>query len=209
MSCQTSLRSWNMEKVGLIPRKIRGVQDKLNTIQSHELTTQTTKYQRRLTNKLDVLLEREKTLWRLRSCIAWLKSGYKNTKFFHAQAKLRGRRNFLKGVFDSDNVWVSFKNAVGSIFCDYFQQLFSSNGAWNVDGILGAVRPVITLEQNGWLRLPFTRGKIEGALFQIFPTKSPGMDGFLAFLYQKYWDGVGNDVVGFCLQVLNGGGSVK
>ncbi|KAL6284863.1 hypothetical protein ACE6H2_015792 [Prunus campanulata] len=32
MSCQTSLLSWNMEKVGLIPKKIRGVQDKLNAI---------------------------------------------------------------------------------------------------------------------------------------------------------------------------------
>ncbi|CAL2228169.1 unnamed protein product [Prunus armeniaca] len=84
---------------------------------------------------------------------------------------------FLKGVFDSNNVWVSSKNAVGSVFCDYFQQLFSSNGTRNVDGILDTMRLVITPEQNGWLCLPFTRGEIEGALFQMFPTKSPDMDG--------------------------------
>ncbi|BFG40501.1 hypothetical protein CerSpe_267750 [Prunus speciosa] len=173
MSCQTSLLSWNMEKVGLNPRQIRGVQDKLNAIQSRDLTPQATQYQRQLTNELDVLLEREETLWRQRSRIAWLKSGDKNTKFFHAQAKLRGHRNFLKGVFDSDNVWVSSKNAMGSVFCDYFQQLFSSYGARNVDGILDAMRSVITPEQNGWLYLPFTWDEIEGALFQMFPTKSP------------------------------------
>ncbi|PQQ08386.1 hypothetical protein Pyn_29687 [Prunus yedoensis var. nudiflora] len=48
-------------------------------------------------------------------------------------------------------------------------------GCSNMNGVgqQDAVRPVITPEQNGWLCLPFTRDEIEGALFQMFPTKSP------------------------------------
>ena len=56
---------------------------------------------------------------------------------------------------------------------------------------------------NQMLVKQFTRNEIEAALKQMHPTKSPGPDGMLAIFYQKYWDIVGNDVVGMVLNVLN------
>ncbi|CAL9020837.1 unnamed protein product [Prunus brigantina] len=43
----------------------------------------------------------------------------------------------------------------------------------------------------------------------MFPTKSPSLDGMPALFYQRYWHVIGNDVVSFCLNVLNGQASVR
>ncbi|CAL2228927.1 unnamed protein product [Prunus armeniaca] len=71
------------------------------------------------------------------------------------------------------------------------------------------VKPILTPSQNLRLNQVFLREEIETSLGQMFPTKSPGVDGMSALFYQKYWGVVSNDVVGYCLNVLNGGASVK
>lgn len=38
----------------------------------------------------------------------------------------------------------------------------------------------------------------------ISPLKAPGIDGYPALFYQRYWHIVGDDVSHFCLEVLNG-----
>ncbi|CAL9000622.1 unnamed protein product [Prunus brigantina] len=68
---------------------------------------------------------------------------------------------------------------------------------------------MVNQAQNMHLNQAFLQEEIQTALRQIFPTKSPGVDGMLTLFYQKYGGVVGDDVVGFYLNVLNGGTSVK
>ncbi|CAB4293801.1 unnamed protein product [Prunus armeniaca] len=96
-----------------------------------------------------------------------------------------------------------------TIFCDYFQGLFQTNGSGELSDIIEVVRPIVMLEQNASLNRPFSRDEIEGALSQMFPTKLSRVDGMPALFYQKYWDVVGNDVVAFCLNILKKEASVK
>lgn len=41
-------------------------------------------------------------------------------------------------------------------------------------------------------------------LFQMYPTKSLGPDGFPAHFYQRHWDVCGEDVTAVVLHLLNG-----
>jgi hypothetical protein len=45
--------------------------------------------------KLSDLLDQQKTYWRQRGAIKWVKLGDTNTKFFHANASIRHRGNLI------------------------------------------------------------------------------------------------------------------
>lgn len=62
---------------------------------------------------------------------------------------------------------------------------------------------------NRSLLAPFTGEEVRRALFQMGPFKAPGMDGFPAHFYQKFWSTVGNDVTQVALHFLNNNGDLK
>lgn len=53
------------------------------------------------------------------------------------------------------------------------------------------------------LSAPFTSEEIRAALFQMNPSKAPGIDGMTAQFYQNYWPTVGEAVTQACLGFLN------
>ena len=56
----------------------------------------------------------------------WMKEGDKNTKFFHAHATQRRRRNSIKGLTDEQGLWTEDEKEVHRIITSYFGQLFKS-----------------------------------------------------------------------------------
>ncbi|CAM8877661.1 unnamed protein product [Rhodiola kirilowii] len=58
---------------------------------------------------------------------------------------------------------------------------------------------------NEMLIAPFTEAEVRRALFQMHPTKAPGLDGLSALFYQSNWEIVGGDVVKEVLKCLNEG----
>jgi hypothetical protein len=70
--------------------------------------------------------------------------------------------------------------------------------------VLDHVPHKVTYEMNRFLCAPFDESEVKNALYQMFPTKASGLDGFSTYFFQHNWDVCGDDITRIVLRVLNG-----
>lgn len=74
----------------------------------------------KLRNELDCVLHHEKVLWFQKSRKNWIRSGDKNTWYYHASTVVRRNRNKVEALKDSNDIWVdnlsTLKNLVNNFF---------------------------------------------------------------------------------------------
>lgn len=72
---------------------------------------------------LTKLQEEEDLYWRQRAKVDWLKSGDRNTKFFHASANQKKKHNFIGNItYEMGQHWEEQEH-VGEAFVHYFNNL--------------------------------------------------------------------------------------
>jgi hypothetical protein len=57
-----------------------------------------------------------------------------------------------------------------------------------MEAVLDTVPVKVSPEMNAKLIAPYIEAEVKEALFQMFPTNSPGPDGFPAHFFQRHWD---------------------
>jgi hypothetical protein len=73
-----------------------------------------------------VLASLERTVARLRSRLHYLIDGYANTNFFHLQARLRKKRNFISHL-ENEGRTVASHEEIQEVLDDFFYNLLGSN----------------------------------------------------------------------------------
>lgn len=155
--------------------------------------------------EINELIHQEEIFWRQRSHAIWLPTGDKNTKFFHRRASQRQWKNQIDGLTNDNGVWITEEQNIGRVAKDYFQRNFSTSHPSNMDEVLEAVDKVVTDGMNMELLQPFVGEEVRTALFQMHPSKSPGLDGMSPFFFQKFRHIIGGNVTEAVLSVLNSG----
>lgn len=134
----------------------------------------------------------------------WLSAGDKNTRFFHLRANQRRKRNRISKLKRVDGVITKDEREMASITLAFYKDLYQSEGTFDMDHVLDTVPRKVTTAMNDMLIAPFSADEAMIALFQMYPMKAPGPDGFLAHFFQRHWDLCGEEVTSVVMRVLRG-----
>lgn len=100
-SSLAQLQSWSRREFGGRDKKLKELLRKLKQAKAdgiqYDERGEITHIERQIQN---ILID-EETYWKQRSRANWLKGGDKNTKFFHAKASSRKRKNKIEGIEDN------------------------------------------------------------------------------------------------------------
>jgi hypothetical protein len=94
MGCRSAITQWQRNKKD---PKYMGLKSKLLELQGRDELTNS-KEERNVQKNLQLLLDRDDVRWRQRAKEIWLKNGDRNTKYFHACANAKRRKNSLYAI---------------------------------------------------------------------------------------------------------------
>jgi hypothetical protein len=189
-----SLHSWSGRTIGSIRKKIETKRRDLERVSQR--TDQNSRWQaKKISADLDELLEKEEIRWRQRSRISWLRSGDRNTMFFHRKATSRQKKNKIDKLQNNSGEVVSDTDKMESLATEFFKELYTSDLEVQPEIAVDLLKKKINDQTNEGLCADFTDDEISFALFQIGPTKAPGPDGFPASFFQRNWSTFKEDVI--------------
>ena len=86
----------------------------------------------------------------------------------------------------------------------FYKELYTAGGVQDMHQVLETVPTKVTQEMNEVLNAPYTQQEVKQALFQMFPIKAPGPDGFPAHFFQRHWGLCGDEVTKVVLKIVAG-----
>ncbi|XP_061999404.1 uncharacterized protein LOC133716758 [Rosa rugosa] len=173
-----------------------GIRERLEVLLNTPNSSEVQNEKKDLMGRLQIFLSQEEAFWRQRSKVVWLKEGDRNTGFFHRKAANRKRKNTIPGLYNENGQWCDDDEGMEKVVTDYFTNIFSASdiALEVVETTLAAIQPCVTQSMNEQLCVVCSHEEVQNALFQMYPTKSPGPDGMPPLFFQHYWDVVGAEI---------------
>jgi hypothetical protein len=183
-SISGGLTRWNHDVFGEVRKELKELHEKLVELREEPTRLGPSYEETKICDRIVELNHREETMWRQRSRIQWLAEGDSNTKFFHQRASHRRNKNRISALALPDGSITEDMDVMQGMTCEFYSHLYTSEGTQGMDTVLNTVPRRVTPEMNANLIAPYTEEEVKKALFQMFPTKAPGPDGFPAHFFQ-------------------------
>lgn len=203
------LTNWDRIHFGNIRQEIQRLKQELQVLRSDPSRTGPTHVETKIVDRLTELYHREEILWRQRARVEWLIHGDKNMYFFHLRASRRRRKNQIKALQKPDGQLIENIPEMEQMAITFYQQLYTSEGVHNMDQVLDTVPNKVTQEMNDLLNAPYSQNEVKVALFQMFPTKAPGPDGYPSHFFQHHWEVCADEVTQVVLKIVEGTESAR
>ncbi|XP_043700381.1 uncharacterized protein LOC122651120 [Telopea speciosissima] len=145
--------------------------------------------------ELQFLLDQQESIWRQKARTLWLKEGDRNTKFFHSTTLQRRSRKKINRLRSMQGEWLQKEADIDAEIFSFFNILFSSEGAHNLERALQFIPARFTADMNSTLCLSISDDEVKSVVFSMKLLKAPGPDGVPLVFFQSYWKTVGPAIV--------------
>jgi hypothetical protein len=146
-----------------------------------------------VSRRMSILLAQEEAFWKQRAKVYWLRDGDTNSRFFHATASAKKKRNEITHLKNDEGDTVDSQHEICEVAKAYFDQLFSPGQQSNND-VIDYIAPSITEFNNDQLMAPFQIREFKEALFAMHSDKAPGPDGLNPTFYKRFWNLCGVEI---------------
>jgi hypothetical protein len=201
--CTEDLESWSSKLRSRFTKSIAELREEMERNQdtTSELCVQ--KYQT-ARDSLTKVLKQEEDYWRQRAKTHWLRDGDSNTKFFHAIASARKKRNNIAKLMNNNGDVIQDQDGICTIAKEYFDHLFTQ-GTHADEEVTSLMHNRVTSEDNISLTKDFVIEEFKEALFSMHSDKAPGPDGLNPGFYKRFWDLCGKEIYNTSMQWLRRG----
>jgi hypothetical protein len=177
---------WNNDTIGSVRKEIEALKLELERLGGDPGRVVPSYVDLKINEKLVELYHREELMWRQRSRIEWLAAGDKNTKFVHPRASIQRKKNMIKALVNYLDTLIDDPGDLKEMVSDFYNNLYTSEGVTWLDDVMMHVPLKVTSGMNDILCAPYSSDVVKVALFQMYPIKAPGPDGFPANFYQRH-----------------------
>ncbi|GAU26876.1 hypothetical protein TSUD_02790 [Trifolium subterraneum] len=202
-TCTEDLEVWGAKIRSRFKKSIAEFREEMEQNRDHSSELCLQKYQL-AREKLSLVLKQEEDYWRQRSKTHWLRDGDSNTKFFHAVASARKKKNHITQLSNNDGVMIQEHQGKCNIAKNYFEQLFQQEEG-HEDEITCLINHRVSNEDNCSLIREFEIDEFREALFSMHSDKAPGPDGLNPAFYKRFWDLCGVEIFNTSKQWLQQG----
>lgn len=150
---------------------------------------------RRLRLQLAEAYDDEERYWRQKCREDWLRSGDRNSRYFHNCVKGKKIQNRIIMLLDELNREHFYEGAKGEIAVSYFRELFMSSNPFDLETLFSGFQQRVNQEMNSSLTASVTAEEIRDAAFSVKSSSAPGENGLNGAFYQRFWHIVGPALV--------------
>ncbi|KAF3789444.1 hypothetical protein EJ110_NYTH18225 [Nymphaea thermarum] len=193
------LREWSKQGPNDLVRIIERLRVQVGVAQNHldrvDLSASSREIKLHLT--LLKLIKMDEERLRQKARVRWMKEGNSNSKFFHAMAKGRQRRNHIRTIMDGQRV-LSDMDEIFVSCTTYFKELLTDNAGSSTLPSNVCTGLTVIDEENELLVSPIRDEEIQWAVLRAKKESAAGPDGFNNRFYQSYWSIIGPDCPQHC-----------